>query len=58
MTDTFEPIIVGFTCNWCSYRAADGAGSVRSRTVGFQKPADIVALLQGFSLADRAAKDH
>ena len=22
----FEPIIVGFTCNWCSYRAADSAG--------------------------------
>jgi len=25
----FEPIIVGFTCNWCSYRAADGAGMAR-----------------------------
>jgi F420-non-reducing hydrogenase iron-sulfur subunit len=25
----FEPIIVGFTCNWCSYRAADGAGMSR-----------------------------
>ena len=21
--DTFEPTIIGFTCNWCSYRAAD-----------------------------------
>lgn len=29
MTDTFEPIIVGFTCNWCSYRAADLAGMSR-----------------------------
>ena len=38
-------------------RVADGAGSARSRTEGFQKPADIFALLQGFSLADRAAKD-
>lgn len=27
--DTFEPIIVGFLCNWCSYRAADLAGSAR-----------------------------
>jgi F420-non-reducing hydrogenase iron-sulfur subunit len=25
----FEPIIVGFTCNWCSYRAADTAGTAR-----------------------------
>jgi len=29
MTDTFEPTIVGFTCNWCSYRAADLAGMSR-----------------------------
>jgi len=28
-TDTFEPIIIGFTCNWCSYRAADLAGTAR-----------------------------
>jgi F420-non-reducing hydrogenase iron-sulfur subunit len=26
---SFEPVIVGFTCNWCSYRAADGAGMAR-----------------------------
>lgn len=26
---TFEPKIVGFLCNWCSYRAADLAGSAR-----------------------------
>ena len=26
MTEQFEPIIIGFTCNWCSYRAADLAG--------------------------------
>ena len=25
----FEPVIVGFTCNWCSYRAADLAGMSR-----------------------------
>lgn len=29
MSDTFEPKIVGFMCNWCSYRAADLAGSAR-----------------------------
>ena len=27
--DPFEPVIVGFTCNWCSYRAADLAGTAR-----------------------------
>jgi F420-non-reducing hydrogenase iron-sulfur subunit len=27
--EPFEPVIVGFTCNWCSYRAADGAGMSR-----------------------------
>jgi len=26
MTEEFEPMIIGFTCNWCSYRAADMAG--------------------------------
>ncbi len=26
---TFEPVIIGFTCNWCSYRAADMAGTAR-----------------------------
>jgi F420-non-reducing hydrogenase iron-sulfur subunit len=25
----FEPTIIGFTCNWCSYRAADTAGTAR-----------------------------
>ena len=29
MTKQFEPTIVGFTCNWCSYRAADLAGMSR-----------------------------
>ncbi len=26
---TFEPKILGFVCNWCSYRAADLAGTAR-----------------------------
>jgi len=29
MSEKFEPVIVGFTCNWCSYRAADAAGTAR-----------------------------
>jgi F420-non-reducing hydrogenase iron-sulfur subunit len=29
MNETFEPVIIGFTCNWCSYRAADLAGTAR-----------------------------
>jgi F420-non-reducing hydrogenase iron-sulfur subunit len=29
MTENFEPVIVGFLCNWCSYRAADLAGTAR-----------------------------
>jgi F420-non-reducing hydrogenase iron-sulfur subunit len=29
MTELFEPVIIGFTCNWCSYRAADLAGTAR-----------------------------
>jgi F420-non-reducing hydrogenase iron-sulfur subunit len=27
----FEPTIIGFTCNWCSYRAADMAGTARMK---------------------------
>ncbi|MGB3341448.1 MAG: hydrogenase iron-sulfur subunit [bacterium] len=27
MTDNFEPLIIGFLCNWCSYAAADLAGN-------------------------------
>ncbi len=29
MSKDFEPTIIGFTCNWCSYRAADLAGTAR-----------------------------
>ena len=28
---TFEPKIVAFLCNWCSYRAADLAGTARMK---------------------------
>lgn len=29
--DGFEPKIVGFCCNWCSYRGADMAGTARMK---------------------------
>ncbi len=29
MTDNFEPIILTYCCNWCSYAAADAAGTAR-----------------------------
>lgn len=29
MKDPFEPVIVAFCCQWCSYTAADLAGSMR-----------------------------
>lgn len=29
--DNFEPVIVGFLCNWCSYAGADLAGVNRSQ---------------------------
>ena len=31
MPEQFEPVIIGFTCNWCSYRAADMAGTARMK---------------------------
>lgn len=29
MSDTFEPKIVAFVCNWCAYAGADLAGVAR-----------------------------
>ncbi|UCE43282.1 MAG: hydrogenase iron-sulfur subunit, partial [Candidatus Aminicenantes bacterium] len=29
MNDEFEPLIVNFCCNWCSYTGADLAGVSR-----------------------------
>ena len=31
INETFNPVIIGFTCNWCSYRAADLAGTARMK---------------------------
>ena len=29
MSDNFEPVILGFLCNWCAYAGADLAGVSR-----------------------------
>jgi len=29
MSEPYQPVIIGFLCNWCSYRAADLAGTAR-----------------------------
>ena len=29
MNGAFEPVIIGFCCNWCSYAGADSAGVAR-----------------------------
>nr|NIU60902.1 hydrogenase iron-sulfur subunit [Stutzerimonas stutzeri]NIW36945.1 hydrogenase iron-sulfur subunit [Gemmatimonadota bacterium] len=29
MGESFEPRVVAFLCNWCSYAGADGAGTAR-----------------------------
>jgi F420-non-reducing hydrogenase iron-sulfur subunit len=38
MNEIYEPIIVGFLCNWCSYRAADLAGTSRLRYAPNMRP--------------------
>jgi F420-non-reducing hydrogenase iron-sulfur subunit len=35
---TFQPVIVGFLCNWCSYRAADLAGTSRLHYAPTMRP--------------------
>jgi F420-non-reducing hydrogenase iron-sulfur subunit len=34
----YEPVIIGFLCNWCSYRAADLAGTARLRYAPNMRP--------------------
>lgn len=38
MNEPFQPVIVGFLCNWCSYRAADLAGTSRMRYAPTMRP--------------------
>lgn len=35
---SFEPRIVAFLCNWCSYRGADLAGTSRMKSVANVRP--------------------
>ena len=39
MSDDFEPNIIGFCCNWCSYAGADMAGASK-----VQYPANLVII--------------
>jgi F420-non-reducing hydrogenase iron-sulfur subunit len=34
----YEPVIIAFLCNWCSYRAADLAGTARLRYAPNMRP--------------------
>lgn len=38
MSEQYEPVIVGFLCNWCSYRAADLAGTSRIKYAPNMRP--------------------
>lgn len=38
MSTEFSPVIVGFLCNWCSYRAADLAGTSRMHYAPTMRP--------------------
>ena len=38
MSEQFEPVIVGFLCNWCSYRPADPAGTARIKYAPNMRP--------------------
>jgi F420-non-reducing hydrogenase iron-sulfur subunit len=38
MNELFNPVIVGFLCNWCSYRAADLAGTARMHYAPTMRP--------------------
>ena len=42
MTEQFEPVIVGFLCNWCSYRAADLAGTARIKYAPNMRPVRVM----------------
>ena len=42
MNDTFEPVILSFCCNWCSYAGADAAGTAK---VQYPKNIHIVRLM-------------
>ncbi len=39
---TYEPVIIAFLCNWCSYRAADLAGTARLRYAPNMRPVRVM----------------
>lgn len=42
MNEDFEPVIIGFMCNWCTYRAADLAGTARLKYKPNVKPVRVM----------------
>ncbi len=38
----YEPVIIAFLCNWCSYRAADLAGTARIRYAPNMRPVRVM----------------
>ena len=40
---SFEPKIVAFLCNWCSYRSADLAGTSRLKSAPNVRPIRVSA---------------
>lgn len=56
MTEAFEPVIIGFLCNWCAYAGGDLAGvsrlqyppnmrAVRVMCTGMVHPSHVVGAL-------------
>jgi F420-non-reducing hydrogenase iron-sulfur subunit len=38
VNNSYEPVIVGFLCHWCAYRAADVAGMARTHYAANLRP--------------------
>ena len=51
--EAHEPTIVGFLCNWCSYTAADLAGTSR---MGYPHNLRIIRVMSSTSMRLRMAK--
>ena len=57
MPEPFEPQIVAFFCNWCTYTAADLAGVSRMKYAPNMRIIRLMCLQRG-SLADALGVDH
>lgn len=42
MKDLYEPLLVGFLCHWCAYRAADVAGMARTSYAANLRPVQVM----------------